>query len=211
MTHTLHRQGTEENLSHDFPMHAMPAVGFNKEGCEPKLQQFWDIAQKHNPVNMGDSKGGNWFDHDVNELRKKLSSTTHAVYATEEDVAGLMRDLKEADIGMSITLSGLMDKLFACCERAGVKPYAIEHSLNVQGDTSELPDPRIMEMTTMCGHAMVSRGLVAILVEKIKKGEMTPREAGIELSRPCQCGVFNPIRAAELLEEFCALYSVGVR
>ena len=208
MTHTLHRQGTVENLSCDFPMHAMPAVGFNKEGCEPKLRQFWDIAQKHRPVNLGEGKSGNWFGHPVEELRTKLSTITHAVYTSEEHLTGLLRDLKEADIGMSITMSGLMDRLFACCGQAGVKPYAIEHSLKILGDTSGLPDPKVMEMTTMCGHAMVSRGLVYILVEKIKKGEMTPDQAGIELSKPCQCGIFNPMRAARLLEEFCALYCI---
>jgi len=211
MTHTLHRQGTVENLTDDFPMHAMPAVGFNKEGCEPKLQQFWDIAHRNNPVNSGDSKVGNQFDHAVDELRKNLSSTTHAVFASEDDLTGLLRDLKEADIGMSVTLSGLKDQLFACCKRAGIEPYAVEHSLKVQGDTSELPDPKIMEMTTMCGHAMVSRGQVGIMVEKIKKGQLTPAQAGIELGRPCQCGIFNPVRAAALLEEFCALYGIGIR
>ncbi len=210
MTHTLHRQGTMENLTDDFPMHAMPAVGFNKEGCTPKLQRFWDIAHSNHPVNSGDSKGGNQFDHDINELRKNLSSTTHAVFASEEDLVGLLKKLKEEDLGMSITLSGLQSQLFACCERAGIEPYAVEHSLKVQGDTSQLPDAKIMELTTMCGHAMVSRGQVGILVEKIKKGEMTAQEAGIELGRPCQCGIFNPVRAAALLEEFCALYCLEI-
>jgi hypothetical protein len=64
-----------------------------------------------------------------------------------------------------------------------------------------------MEITTMCGHAMVSRGLIGILAEKIKKREMTPEQAGLELAKPCQCGIFNPVRAARLMEEFCALYS----
>ena len=211
MTHTLHRQGTVENLTNDFPMHAMPTVGHNKEGCTPKLQQFWDIAQQHNPVNSGDSKVGNQFDHDIDKLRVNLSSTTHAVFSTEEDLTGLLKDLKDADVGMSITLSGLLDQLYTCCKHADLKPYAVEYSLKIQGDTSQLPDPKYMEITTMCGHAMVSRGQIGIMLDKIKKGEMTAREASIELARPCQCGVFNPVRAEALLEEFCALYSIGVK
>lgn len=211
MTHTLHRQGTPKNLAADFPMHAMPAAGFNNQGCGPKLQQFWDIAHAHHPVNSGDSKHGNQFDHPIEVLREQLSSTTHAVFNNEDDLTELLRDLKAADLGMSITLSGLADSVFACCRKADITPHAIEHSLNILGDTSALPDTRIMELTTMCGHAMVSRGQVGLLVEKIKKGELTPQEAGIELGRPCQCGIFNPVRAAALLEEFCALYTVTTR
>jgi hypothetical protein len=207
MTHTLHRQGTPESLAHDFPLHAMPAAGVNKDGATPKLQRFWDLSHKYNPVNSGEGKLGNRFGHELASLRENLSTTTHAVYTDEESLTALLRDLGDADIGMSVTLSGLESRLFACCAKAGIKPYAIEHSLKILGDTSALPDVKVMEITTMCGHAMVSRGLIGILAEKIKKGEMTPEQAGLELAKPCQCGIFNPVRAARLMEEFCALYS----
>jgi hypothetical protein len=62
----------------------------------------------------------------------------------------------------------------------------------------------------MCGHAMVSQGLVRRMIRKLKSGEMTAREASIELTKQCQCGVFNPVRGEKLLEEYCALYSVTV-
>ncbi len=209
MTHTLHRQGTLENLAHDFPMHCMPAAGFNKEGSTPKLQEFLRLAYKHNPVNTGDSKVGNGIDLTMDDLLPGLTSTTHAVYTNKEDLAGLLKDLKQAELGMSVTLSGLLDSLFECCKKADIHPFAVEHSLKVLGDTSKLPDREIMQLTTMCGHALVSRGQIGILVDKMKKGEISAEEAGRELARPCQCGVFNPVRAAELLEEFCALYSIS--
>ena len=51
----------------------------------------------------------------------------------------------------------------------------------------------------MCGHALVSKNLIRHLVEEIKKGEITPADAAVELSRLCECGVFNPVRAESLL------------
>ena len=51
----------------------------------------------------------------------------------------------------------------------------------------------------MCGHAMLASNLVKSLVNDIKEGETTAEEAGKELAKICECGIFNPSRAAELL------------
>jgi hypothetical protein len=212
MTHTLHRQGTQESLSRDYVVHCMPAKGFNKDAATPdKLRKFLDIVRRHGAVNSGEGSLGNQFGLDPDYLYDNLSTITHAVFADETTIAAVLMELTEADIGLSVTLSGLAEKLFACCKKAGIKPYAIEHSLGVLGNKDRMPDQETMQITTMCGHAMVSQGLIRRMIEKIKKGEITPAQAGIELARPCQCGVFNPARAAELLDEFCALYSVSVR
>lgn len=212
MSHTLHRQGTPENLAHDFPMHAMPARGFNHEDARPKLQKFLQIAHGHNPVNLGDVKLGNQYVTDYGELYDKLTiSSTHAVLANEEDLTALLAEVKQAELGMSLTISGLFEKLFACCARAGVQPHAVEHSLGVLGKTNKMPEEEISQVTTMCGHGMVAQGLVRRLVRKVKKGEMTPQAAGIELAKPCRCGIFNPVRAAALIDEYCALFSVTVK
>jgi len=40
------------------------------------------------------------------------------------------------------------------------------------------------------------------MVRQIKKGKKSLEEAGLELAKPCQCGVFNPKRAEALLENF---------
>ena len=209
MTHTLHRRGSKESLSHDFVIHSMPARGFNHEGARPKLQKFLEIVRRHGAVNTGDGKRGNQYYLEPDDMYENLATITHAVFTDEEALTEVLKELKEADVGMSITTSGLLDKLFACCSKAGITPYAMEHSLGILGNTTRLPDDEIMQITTMCGHAMVSQGLVRRLIRKIKKGEMTPAEAGIELAKPCQCGVFNPVRAAELIEEHCALYCVS--
>jgi hypothetical protein len=212
MTHTLHRQGTKESLSRDYIMHCMPAKGFNKDESTPdKLRHFLDIVREHVPVNSGESSLGNQYVLDPAYLHDNLTTITHGVYSDEETFAGVLKDVKEAEIGLSVTLSGLSEKLFACCKKAGIKPYAVEHSLGVLGNKDRMPDEDILQITTMCGHAMLSQGLIRRIIEKIKTGKMTPTEAGIELAKPCQCGVFNPVRAAELLDDYCALYSVSVK
>lgn len=211
MTHTLHRRGSKESLNHDFVIHSMPARGINHEGAKPKLQGFLSIARKYGAVNTGDGKRGNQYYLDPDDMYENLATITHAVFTDEEALTAALTDLKEQDLGMSITVSGLFEKLFACCHKAGITPHAIEHSLGVLGNTERLPDGNFMQITTMCGHAMVSQGLIRRLIRQIKDGEITPTEAGHELAKPCQCGVFNPVRAAELIEEFCALYSVSVK
>ncbi|MDF2499734.1 MAG: hypothetical protein K0Q77_448 [Anaerosporomusa subterranea] len=212
MSHTLHRRGTPENLANDFPMHAMPARGFNHDGARPKLQKFLRIAHKHHPVNLGDVKLGNQFVTDYDDLHENLTiSSTHVVLADANDLTALLREVKEAELGMSLTVSGLFDKLFECCAQAGVKPHAVEHSLGVLGKTEKMPEEDISQVTTMCGHGMVAQGLVRRLIRKVKKGELTPEEAGIELAKPCRCGIFNPVRAAELIDDYCALFSVSVK
>ncbi|MDU4959192.1 MAG: hypothetical protein E6X17_00810 [Sporomusaceae bacterium] len=209
MSHTLHRRGTPENLSNDFPMHSLPARGFNHEDARPKLQEFLQIAARHHPVNLGDVKLGNRYVTSFDELYEKLTtSSTHAVLADEQDLTALLREVKAAELGMSLTISGLFDKLFACCAQAGVKPHAVEHSLGVLGKTEKMPEPEISQVTTMCGHGMVAPGLVRRLIRQVKKGTITPEEAGIELAKPCRCGIFNPVRAARLIDEYCALFSV---
>lgn len=210
MTHTLHRIGTVENLNHDFPMHAMPARGFNAEGCKEKLQEFLRVAIKHNAANTGEGKLGNQFVRDTKELSELASSIMQAVFADADDVTEALRELKEEDIGISVTAAGNFEALFACCKKAGITPHALEHSLGVLGKTEKLPETEIGEFTTMCGHAMVSQGLVRRMIRKIKSGELSAREAAVELAKQCQCGVFNPVRAERLLEEYCALYAVTV-
>jgi hypothetical protein len=192
-------------------MHAMPARGFNKEGCKPKVQQFLRAARKHNAANTGGGRLGNQFVRDPQEMYERVSSGIQAVFTNADDVTEILRELKEGEIGISVTASGLFETLFACCQKAGITPHALEYSLGVLGKTEKLPETEIGQATTMCGHAMVSQGLVRRIIRKVKSGEMTARAGAIELAKPCQCGVFNPVRAEKLLEEYCALYTVTVR
>ena len=44
----------------------------------------------------------------------------------------------------------------------------------------------------------------------MKEGKLTLPEAGRELAKPCQCGVFNPARAAAMVEEIMCLWGIHV-
>lgn len=74
-----------------------------------------------------------------------------------------------------------------------------------------LPDEKILDITTMCGHAMVSSNLLAHLMKRIEAGKMSHAEAALEISRQCECGIFNPVRAERLLRQISDKNSLPVR
>ncbi len=59
----------------------------------------------------------------------------------------------------------------------------------------------MLEIATMCGHGMVSFGLVRKMIDWVKEGRRRPNEAVRTLARFCICGVFNLSRAEKLLKE----------
>jgi hypothetical protein len=53
----------------------------------------------------------------------------------------------------------------------------------------------------MCGHGMVSHSLAKKMIDWVKEGRRTPEQAAACMTRFCSCGVFNPARAARILEQ----------
>ena len=201
MTHSLHRQGTRENLSRDYPLVAVAAHGINEKGAGPKLGRFLEICWKHGPVNLGDMKQGSVFTYDAEQIYKNVSDTTivECVFDDLGRVEAVLRELKEEDIGMPVVVSGLLDETRKVCKRVGLEVHTVAQSLGVWGKTSLLPRKEVLEIITMCGHGMVSANIVEKLIEDIKKGKISPQKAAKKLAKPCECGIFNPTRAAELL------------
>lgn len=201
MTHTLHRRGTAESLSEDYPMLCMAARGINDSSSDSKLQEFLRIAMRHDPKNMGDMTIGNMYSHKSEEIIANAHGIVHAVFGNPQAVTQVLRELKEADLGMSVVVSGILDSVNECCQKAGLKRHTVEFSLGIWGKTEKLPPNDILEVTTMCGHGMISSNLVSSMVEEIKAGAKTSEDAAKELARHCCCGIFNPTRAALLLEQ----------
>ena len=75
MSHTLHRQGTIENLANDYVVFAMSAKGINEKGSAAKLQDFLRMALHYNPVNAGDTKTGNVYQLDAEEIIQQIKDT----------------------------------------------------------------------------------------------------------------------------------------
>ena len=200
MTHSLHRRGTRESLSEDYVMLCLPAVGFNDEGHAHKLKKFLEIAVLHDPKNLGSIKLGNMYSHKKEEVVEAAQAVVHAVFDNPEAVSEVLTELKEADLGLSVVVSGIYEKVDDCLEKAGLKHHTGNFSLGVWGKTGKLPPDEILEVTTMCGHALIAPNLVKAMVKEIKAGTKTPEDAAKLLAPQCACGVFNTSRAAKLLK-----------
>lgn len=201
MTHTLHRRGTVENLSEDYVILMQHAVGVNDTDYISKEQEFLRIALRHNPVNIGCDTKGNMYSYQPEEVIADMreGGDAHAVFDNPQALTDFLKDLKEADLGLSVVVSGIFEDIDKCLEEAGLKHHTANFSLGIWGKTEKLPGDDILEITTMCGHGLISANLVKAMVEEIRAGRKTAEEAANALTQNCACGVFNPVRAAKLL------------
>jgi len=202
MTHTLHRSGTPESLSGDYVFLYMPAFGINSVDSGPKLKKFLEITLRHNPVNIGDVKRGNMYvlgAQDILDNVDQNGTVVHAVFDNESTAAEVLKELKEADLGLSLVVSGIFDRVKEHCQKAGIHRHGVNYSLGIWGRTEKLPPEPILDVITMCGHGMVSANRIYSMVDDIKAGRKSAEDAAKELAKQCDCGVFNPTRAAKLL------------
>lgn len=204
MTHTLHRRGTRQSLSEDYVILMLKAVGINDTDYVPKLQEFLRIALRHNPVNIGCETKGSLSNYPPEEIIAEIRGDTHAVFDNPEAVSRFLKDLKEADLGLSVVVSGIFENVDECLEKAGLKHHTANFSLGIWGRTERLPTNDILEITTMCGHGMIATNLVKEMSKEIRAGRKTPEAAAKELAPCCTCGIFNPRRAAKLLTAMAA-------
>ena len=204
MTHTLHRRGSEDSLERDIIFLIMPSKDINHVGSHVPLKRFFQIALEAGAVKMGDCRSGNEYyqgslDNVINNVQDR--AVIHAVFNDQEKAIGMMRRLKEAELGLSVVVSGLLGVVDGCCKQAGLQRHTVEHSLGVWGRVDKLPPEPVLEINTMCGHGMVTVGLINDVIDRMKTGGLTADRAAEELFKPCMCGIFNPKRAAELLQK----------
>lgn len=202
MTHTLHRRGTKENLKNDYVIFAIAAQEVNAKGSAPLFQDFYDIVNKYNPVNIGDMVTGNMYSLEKSIIKNatKDNSIFHAVFTDPETVAKVLKDLKEADLGLSIVVSGILEHVDECCNEAGIQRHTVENSLGILGNTNRLPREEILQINTMCGHGMVAFNLIEYMADMVRLGKKSAKKAAEELASQCHCGIVNPVRAAVILE-----------
>ena len=205
MTNTLHRKGAAEDLKEDYVVFVTMARGINREGSAPKIHEFLRICQKHNPVNIGSSKLGTVLQDDVGfqdlVTTLKDGSTSAAVFTDLDTLQKVLAELIEADLGISINVSGLLDGVQECCHGNGIERHSVEHSLGFWGPSDLLPEREILEINTLCGHGMVSFSLIRKMMEYVKMRRLTPKEAAEIMGKCCECAVFNTTRAEHLLEK----------
>ncbi len=201
MTNTLHRRGTPEDLRKDFVVFATPSRSISPE-LPDKMKRFTEIVLKHRPVNVGKVENMAMKRIDARRIDEEMQGeiALTATFDNVEAVASVVADLKEADLGIPINISGLLEEVSERCRKAGMTPHSVEQSLGVMGKTDRLPPREIVEINTMCGHGMVSFNLIKKVVEEVKLERMTPEDGAYHLAKPCECGAFNPTRARQMLE-----------
>lgn len=204
MSHTLHRFGPEETFEKDYPFISRPAMQFNHEGAAPKMRRVMEICLDEGPVNWGSltTKQNMTLGFEREELLGKTEDNSPAMgcFDDREKVVRVLKKLKAEELGMSVVITGLRDKVEDICAEAGLKPHSADLALGIFGATEKLPDDETMCYTTMCGHAMISAGLVKQIRKAVVEGRMDPAKASKILAKPCYCGVFNMTRAQDMLE-----------
>ncbi|HYL79978.1 MAG TPA: hypothetical protein VEU07_04145 [Candidatus Acidoferrum sp.] len=210
MTHTLHRRGDRESLSQDYIVFTMSAKKLNEEGSAERMKKFLGILLAHRPVNYGDMVTGNRYVKSPEEILNNIQSTSivHGVFTDEQDVIEILKELKEADLGMSVVVTGIHDETEKSCRQSGLAKHTVENSLGIFGQYKKLPPDEILQLTTMCGHGMVPANLVERMITQIKRGKKSLKEAALELTRPCHCGIYNPVRAENLLRRLLPLVTL---
>lgn len=225
MTHTHHRRGPRESLERDFVVLFMLDVEEEAQRryggpLEPRVQRILEILRSYEPLALiagrGEERlryiegweprmnGGVHRSSTLDEVAgcRELvdEGEGHAVYTSREAVERVLKELGEADLGFSVVVSGVFDEVFEACRRAGLEPHTVNMSLGTWGRTELLPDPKILELCTMCGHAMISPRLVEAVAERVRGGVMTVGEASVELGKQCTCNIFNTERAREIIQ-----------
>lgn len=207
MTHTLHRRGNSGSLSGDYVVFTMSAKTLNEEGSAERMRRFLQIILRYQPVNFGDMITGNIHMKSEEEILNNIQTTSivHGVFTDPAIVTQVLQELKEADLGLSVIVSGVHDVTETCCLRSRLQKHTLENSLGIHGQLQKLPGEEILQVTTMCGHGMVPANLVEKTVWEIKKGKKTLHEGALALTRPCHCGIYNPVRAEQLLRSLVTL------
>ena len=219
MTNTLHRFGEAESFHDDFIVFAIASRGKNDEGALEKQRQFLRMAIPFKPVNLGDArKGGslrpckqmnptNHWDRDITpDLEAVVNGLEHittvaAVFDSRHNAEEFLKEVKKADLGLSINISTSIDGAEQCCHAAGIPRHSVGYSLGFQGKTEKLPNTQVLTLMTMCGHGMVAQSLAKKMIDWVKEGRRTPEQAATYMQRFCSCGVFNPARAVRVLED----------
>jgi hypothetical protein len=215
VSHSLHRYGTAESLERDFCIYSRAARGVNRDNCGDKLRKILAIYLSEKPVNFGSSHAGRSYlaGLDPEEYAKSLDSSYGVIanFDDREAVKGVLRKEKEAALGISVVVSGLIDEVRRIASEVGLKPHTATLSLGIHGKRSLLPEDEVLEITTMCGHSLVASRLARAVVAKVRSGRLSSHEGALLLARPCPCGIFNTARCAELLERRGAKAAIAGR
>jgi hypothetical protein len=139
LTHTLHRTGAKDSLKEDFPLLITPRSGVNDKNLNEKLAKIVSILDQTGIEFWGYAASVNTLHMPPSEIREKLikhvdrGARIRGVCTSRDQVKQLLTLLKEADFGLSVTISGLREEIFAVCGEAGLAPHSVNLSLGIWG------------------------------------------------------------------------------
>ncbi len=228
MTNTLHRYSEHyaferppnpQPVQDDFIVFAMASRGINDDDLVARYRAFLRLALKHNPVNLGDAtKGGmlrprqdlnpkaHWKRDQRPNPEEVIAgieghTTVAAVFDNYQDMKAFVDDVRSANLGISVNISAPIEDAERCCRETGITRHSVEYSLGFSGRVEKLPDSTVLELTTMCGHGMVSANFAKKMIDWSKENRRSPAELARTMARFCSCGVFNISRAERILDE----------
>ena len=205
MSHSLHRFGTVEDLKNDFCIYARCARGVNRDHPGEKLRRILDIYLSEDFVNFGSSHAGKSYVNglDPEDYKETLDNAYGIIisFADRNAVKGVLTKIRDAQLGISIVVSGLIDEVVNIAHECGLKPHTATLSLGIFGKKSLLPKDETLKITTMCGHSLIGTPLVESTCEKVRQAKLTPEKAAEIIAKPCTCGIFNTRRCAELIRK----------
>lgn len=194
-------EGTNKN---EFVINIRFSKGLNEQGATEKLKEFLKILAKHNPVNLGTRVSGQMYINSHDQITRDLSARDQSntcVLFDKDDLIGLIKEVKQKDLGLSVVIAGHYETIKKYCFEAGVSPHTVVFSLGIWGDVEKLPSPLVKEVTTMCGHGMIPGKLVETLANRVEDGVITPWEAAVEISKRCVCGIVNVPRVTKIIQK----------
>ena len=203
MTHSLHRSGNIEAQKKDFVWFMYQTKGVNDKNIKASALEFIAAAEECGSENWGDVKTGPISRFSVEEIKERLtdSSRLRGVFTKSQQVVKFLKIVKEKDTGMSVVITGVLSEVLPACKTAGVTPHSINYSLGVWGKKDNLPDDVTLSVTTMCGHHMIPPKFVKHVREQVEKGRLSAEEGAVKLANFCYCGIFNPVRCADIIKE----------
>ncbi len=204
MTHSLHRRGNPQDLREDYIILVTSAADINNEGAIPKIEKVLDLLWKLGPSNIGSNETGTVLSGVTKEIiRANLTNVPRirANFNSKIKAWEAIKKVKGMDLGLSVALQGPIDDIIEMCKGINIKPHSVNLSLDIWGKKEKLPSEEILEFVTMCGHGLISASLVENVIDKVKKGEMTPEAGSVKIGTPCVCGFYNPERALKLLRK----------
>lgn len=205
MTHSLHRTGSVESLRGDFVFIVRGARGVNitGDGVGPRMRRVAEILAEVGPSNLGSpdlatNTAAGTTPEEIIE-RAPTAKGVYCAFSSPEKAKAALTRLHAEGLGISVTISGLIEDVFAMGKDLGITPHTVNLSLGVHGRTELLAEQEVLNLTSMCGHGMVPKGLARKYLEDVRAGRAEARACCRDMGATCICGIFNLDRAEKIL------------